>query len=228
MKGYVVTLMGMPESVRVAERCIESGKQYGIDVQIFPAVNKTDSDAELLKEGLTIATLEADRAMLPPYKREESNRGAVMGNFIAQYRIWKTILESNEPGIVLEHDAVFVSPLPEHMTQGDIVSIGVPSYGSAKKKTEPGIYPLFSKRGYLPGAHGYYVTPKGAEQLIKQAHIHGAAPCDLFLNPKLFPGIRETWPLVVEAQDEFTTIQDVSGCGAKHNYKKNKNYKILS
>jgi len=228
MKGYVVTLMQMPESVKVAERCIESGKQYGVDIVKFPAVNKDESDAELAKEGLAIATVEADRAMLPPYSRDESNRNAVMGNFVTQYRIWKTILESNEPGIVLEHDAVFVAPLPEHMTEGDIVSIGMPSYGSAKTKKEPGIYQLFSKRGYLPGAHGYYVTPKGAKALISQAQHHGASPCDLFLNPKLFPEIRETWPLVVEAQDEFTTIQDEKGCGAKHNYKKNKDYKILS
>jgi len=228
MKGYVVTLMGMPESVRVAERCVESGKEFGIDIVLSPAVNKLQSDNELKREKLYIATEAADKAMLPPYNRAESNRAAVMGNFVSQYRIWKEIAASGEPGIVLEHDAVFTAPLPALEGKGDIINIGIPSYGSAFKKTEPGVYPLFSKRGYLPGAHGYYVTPKGASELIKVAKSHGAAPCDLFINPKLFPNVREIWPQIVEARDEFTTIQDVAGCGAKYNYRKNKNYKILS
>jgi len=230
MKGYVVTILEMPESIRVAERCVESGKQFNIDVEIFPAVFKDVAMAELEKEQLFIPTVEDERKLLPSYNRQESNRNAVLGNFVSQYRVWKKILDSKEPGIVLEHDAVFVDVVPNLEGQGDIINIGKPSYGGFVKKSVAGVYPMFSKGGgYIPGAHGYYVTPLGAEQLIAKAKKYGASPCDLYLNNKMFPDIKEIWPQVVEARDEFTTIQNERGCGAKHSYLKDKKgFKILS
>ena len=123
--------------------------------------------------------------MLPGYKRTESNRAAVMGNFVTQYRIWCKILESGEPGIVLEHDAVFVAPIPDLTGKGEIINIGKPSYGGFKKQSTSGVYPMFSKPGgYIPGAHAYYVTPNGAKELITKAKQYGASPCDLFLNTR--------------------------------------------
>ena len=99
MKGYVVTLMNLPESVGVAERCKESGKQFGVEVELFPAIWKDDALVELEKEGLKMS------------KQDESfsNNGAVVENYITQYRILKTILESNEPDIVLEQAAVLLT-----------------------------------------------------------------------------------------------------------------------
>jgi len=55
MKGYVVTLMNLPESVGVAERCKESGKQFGVEVELFPAIWKDDALVELEKEGLKMS-----------------------------------------------------------------------------------------------------------------------------------------------------------------------------
>jgi len=230
MKGYVVTILEMPESVKIAERCVESGKQFNIDVEIFPAVFKDVALNELEKEGLFIPEVEDERKLLPSYTRTESNRNAVIGNFVSQYRIWKKIFNSKEPGIVLEHDAVFVDVVPNLEGRGDIINIGKPSYGGFVKKTVAGVYPMFSKGGgYIPGAHGYYVTPTGAEQLTSKAKKYGASPCDLYLNNKMFPDIKEIWPQVVEARDEFTTIQNEKGCGAKHSYLKDKkSFRILS
>ena len=218
MKGYVGTLLNLPESVKMAERCIATGKQFNVDVEVFPAVWKDIAFEEIAKENLT----------LQKYDESYSNVGAVVGNFITQFRTWKLIAAGDEPGIILEHDAVFVMSLPELTEKGDIINLGKPSYGKFKSMNFPGIYPMFSKQGglYAPGAHGYYVTPKGATQLINIARAKGAAPCDLFLSNKFFPNIMEAYPWPIEAHDEFTTIQLERGCIAKHNYKKGK-YKIL-
>lgn len=216
MKGYVVTLLQIPESIESSTRCVESGKQFNIDITMFPAVHKDEALEQLAVESLTQAK----------FDESYSNTNAVIGNFIAQYRIWKTIYNSNEPGIVLEHDAVFTAPLPDLTNQGDIINIGKPSYGKFATKSSPGVYPMFSKSGgYIPGAHGYYVTPAGALQLITKAKQLGASPCDLFLNNKNFPNIKELWPQVVEAHDSFSTIQKEKGCLAKHNY--NEDYKLI-
>jgi len=212
MKGYVVTLMNLPESISVANRCKDTGQQFDVDVEIFPAVFKDVALEELEKEGLKLS------------KWDESY--SVVGNFISQYRIWKTIVESKEPGIVLEHDAVFTTPIPVLKGCGDIINLGKPSYGNFKSKSKQGIYPMFSKPGgYIPGAHGYYLTPEGGQQFINKAKALGATPCDLFINKTNFPDIKEIYPWVIEAKDEFTTIQKEKGCTAKHNY--NNNFKIL-
>ena len=216
MKGYVVTLFNIPESVQVANRCIESGKKFNIEVVNWPGVWKDTSMKEMKNEGLTLAASETNF----------SNINAVVGNFVSQYRIWHKIKRSREPGIVLEHDAVFVDMVP-HLV-GDIINIGKPSYGRYKSMRHPGIYSLFSKGGgYFPGAHGYYLTPRGASILIEYAKNHGVAPCDLFLNKHNFPMALELYPWIIEAQDSFSTIQKKAGCKAKHNWNSGRNFKLL-
>ena len=222
MKGYVVTLTQVPQSVEVANRCIKSAKQFGVDATIFPAVHKNIALQELEYVGLKLAKFE----------ESYSDTGAVVGNFITQHRIWRTIYESNQPGIVLEHDAVFVAPIPDLTDQGDIINLGKPSYGRFNTKDAPGVYPMFSKPPvaglgvYIPGAHGYYVTPRGACELIEKAKQLGASPCDLFLNNLNFPNIKELYPWPIEAHDSFSTIQKEKGCKAKHNY--GKHFKIVT
>lgn len=216
MKAYVGTLLNLPESVEMAERCKESGEKFGVDVEIFPAVWKDVALGELKTEDLKMSS----------WDESYSNVGAVVGNFITQYRIWQKILDSGEDGIILEHDAVFTDYIPELTNKGDIINLGKPSYGRFKTKTKAGVYPLFSKSGYFPGAHAYIITPNGAQQLIDKTKQIGAAPCDMFLNNKNFPNIKEIYPWIVEARDEFTTIQKEKGCTAKHNY--NKDFKILT
>ena len=217
MKGYVVTLFELSESVKMAERCIQSCNQFEIDAEMFPAVWKTNAFEELKKEGLTKAK----------WDESFSNPEAVIGNFISQYRIWKKILETNQGGIVFEHDAVVVGKIPDNIEKYDIVNIGKPSYGQYRTMSVPGIYKMFSKQGglYAPGAHGYYVSPKGAADLIKIAQQKGASPCDLYLSNRTFPNIMEVYPWPVEAHDEFTTIQNQKGCLAKTNF--NEKYKII-
>ncbi len=211
MISYIVTLLNIPQSVKSAQRCIDSAMSFNVTPPvIFPAVYKDIALTEAKNEHLGIGKFDTSF----------SNINAVVGNFVTQYRIWKTILESNEPGIVLEHDAVFVGNIPD-LKNHNIVNLGKPSYGNFNKKDKPGIYPMFSKTGgYIPGAHGYYLTPRGAEELITKAKKLGATPCDLFLNKTNFPNIMEIYPWVIEAKDEFTTIQKEKGCTAKHNYSK--------
>lgn len=209
MKGYIGAVYEIPESVKMAERCVETGKEFGVNVEIIPSTYRDNVDQELKK-------LKLERGK---FDTTYSNPDAVIANFCTQYRCWTEIFYSGEPGIVLEHDAVFVAAVPELEGLGDIINLGKPSYGKYRTMSQPGIYPMFSKTGgYIPGAHGYWLTVKGAQQLIAKARQIGAHPCDLFLNKTNFPSIQELYPWVIEARDEFTTIQVEKGCIAKHNY----------
>lgn len=217
MKGYVVTILQLPESVASANRCVESGVKFGIDIEIFPAIYKTDIDSELFKTKL----------MVGKFDESFSHKNAVIGNFLSQFYIWNKIYNSNEPGIVLEHDAIIVANVPDLQNGGDIINLGKPSYGKFKEQKLEGIYPIFSKSYvdkigiYLPGAHGYYLTPNGALRLIDKAKKIGVYPCDLFINTVNFPDLMEVSPWPIEAHDSFTSIQRKKGCLGKHNFSQN-------
>ena len=71
------------------------------------------------------------------------------------------------------------------------------------------------------GAHAYGVKP-GAKLLIDQAKID-AGHTDTFLHLDRFDFLQEYYP-PAEARDNFTTIQNINGCLAKHNY--NEDYEI--
>ena len=50
MKGYVITILDMPESIKSAERCIKSAERVGFEVEMFPATTPADDPAKFLFE----------------------------------------------------------------------------------------------------------------------------------------------------------------------------------
>jgi hypothetical protein len=213
MKACIVTLFGHPQSEEVAERAYQSALAHGLAPEKFPGVWRDDALRELAAEGLKQGT----------FDETWSNTPAAMGNFVAQYRIWK-LIERNGPAIIMEHDSVVVAPIPDLTGRGDIINLGKPSFGKVRKPLNPGFYPLFSSGDKIPGAHGYYLTPAGATALVSMAKRKGAIPVDKFICPQRFT-IAEYYPWPIEAHDTFTTIQKTKGCLSKHNY--GPEYKIL-
>jgi len=215
MKAYVVTLMNLPESVAVANRAVASAVAFGLDAQHRPGVWKTEALEELDRDGLKVGT----------WDTSWSQTEAVVGNFVAQYRIWWEIAHSEEPGIIMEHDAVVVAKIPEIPPGHDIVTLGKPSFGTLRPRVIWGFHPLFSTGDKIPGAHGYYLSPDGAGLLVAAASRYGAEPVDKFICPQRFR-IWEYYPWPIEAHDSFTTIQREKGCRSKHNW--GLKYRIIS
>ena len=214
MLAYVITIKGHAQSEEAAARCIESAKKYNIYVENHWAVTPTNTD---LKQKLKTEGIRNNR-----FDERFSNLDNCISAFLSHYSLWKLSVDKTQSILILEHDAVFVNSIPKSVA-GDIVNFGAPSYG---KFVQPklGTGPLVSKQ-YLPGAHGYLVTPTGADMLAKKAKTM-AAPTDVYIHNKTFPNIiKEYYPWPIEAHDYFTTIQKERGCKAKHNWKKG--YQIL-
>lgn len=214
MKSFVITIMDNPESVKVADRCIKSGKKFGIDIEKFPAITPKDNPLELAKQW-ELPT----QGFQEVYSRLENCVAA----FLSHYSLWLKCKEDNEKYMILEHDAVIVNSIPLFVPFDKVMNIGKPSYGKANRPMKIGVNPLTSKR-YMPGAHGYMVNPAGARHLIDKAY-YDAKPTDVYMNVQNFPWLQEYYPWPVEARDTFTTIQKTEGCLAKHNY--GDGYKIL-
>jgi GR25 family glycosyltransferase involved in LPS biosynthesis len=223
MKGYVITITGLKESVDGANHLIDSGKKFGFsDIEIFDAITpKKDNPKEIFKK----EKLNPSEFLSNTYSRLQP----LMCCFLSHYFLWKKCIELNETIAIFEHDAVFVRNFDMNFSQNIILgcSIGKPSFGNFKTSTKKGIQSLFSKQ-FFPGAHSYIVTPKGAKTFIEFARKHRPKPTDVFLNKKDFSQLQEYHPWITEVQESFSTVQEEKGCIAKHAYKQNKNdYKII-
>lgn len=215
MKAFVITLAEVPESQAAAERCIASGAKFGLTIEKRPGVWRDGARLQMEAEGLWLAE----------FDESYSNVDAVIGNFVAQYRVWQEISRGIEPAVIMEHDAVVVAEMPNVLEVTGIINLGRPSFGKVPTGKRKGFYPLFSRGNKIPGAHGYYLSPAWAANLVSAAKRKGVMPVDLFISPQRFPGILEYFPWPIEAHDTFTTIQKVRGCESKHNY--GAEYRIL-
>lgn len=204
MIAKVITLMNTPQSVKVAKRCINSAAGYGIHVQHFDAVTPKTVDQLVYDH-------EIDTRF---FKEKYSRYKNALAAFMSHFSLWRECFISQENYLILEHDAVFVDDIPTFL-RGDIINLGKPSYGKVLPMNKLGEGPLSSKP-FLPGAHGYYITPAGAKELIVESKKM-AKPTDVFIRKEKFE-ITEYYPWPIEARDSFTTIQRQEGIESKHNY----------
>jgi len=214
MIARVITIMHNENSVAAAERCIESGKKYGVNVEMWKA-NSPDR--------IDIHGWFQERRIPSGYFHEEYSRlENCMAAFSSHWSLWEECLRLRRPMLCLEHDAVFVDFLPK-IFQGHIINLGKPSYGNFEIPNFVGENKLFSK-DYMPGAHAYYITPIGAELLM--GWTSEAGPTDVYIHKGRFGNqLHEIYPWPIEVKETFTTIQRKMGCYAKHQY--NNEYKII-
>jgi GR25 family glycosyltransferase involved in LPS biosynthesis len=214
MKAFVITLLDNPESVKAANKCIESGLRNGLAIKQFQAVTPDDEPLEIL-----------ERKGIAPDKFDEkySRNLNCISAFLSHHTLWEMCVRENETFVIFEHDAVMVDRIPPAFPNY-VMNLGHPSYGKWNTPKMLGVNPLTSKR-YFPGAHAYMVTPAGAQLLVENAPMY-AKPTDVYLNLDTFPWLQEWYPFVAEARDSFTTIQTETGCLAKHNWKEG--YEIIN
>tara|TARA_Y100000593_G_C4288360_1_gene326849 strand:- start:787 stop:1428 length:642 start_codon:yes stop_codon:yes gene_type:complete len=213
MKYFVITILENEKSVEAAERCIESGKKFGYNIEKHRAFSPNNCDVYKVAKKLELP--------LFGFKEIYSRLENCIAGFLSHHSTWLKCVEMNEPIVVFEHDAIIVGEIPEQSPY-DILSLGKPSYGKYNTPMSLGSGPLVSKP-YFPGAHGYRITPKGANTLMNEAK-QTAGPTDVYIHTSKFT-LGEHYPWPVEARDYFTTIQRTEGCLAKHNY--SENYEIL-
>ena len=208
MKSYVIKIMDNEKSVKAAELCISTAKRNaGIDVKIFKAITPKNNPQKRFRDlGLTAKNFDEK------YSKSQN----AMAAFLSHYTLWTMAVKDSEDYIIFEHDAVIDTNIPTIGYSGAI-TFSQPSYGKYNTPMFIGVGPL-TQKNYFGGAHGYIVTPSGAEKIIEAAKKY-AAPTDVYLNMNLFPWLQESYPWSCRADDNFSTIQRENGCIAKHNYK---------
>jgi hypothetical protein len=161
-RAYVVAHAGS----RVVNDCCASLEQYDWPYEVVAAVDGHTVTAETWHNiGIRLS---AQGKML--------QRPGAQGCWISHYQLWAKCCQSNQPIIILEHDAVVTDFWPDNI---ELESNLVKLYTTAECKVNPA-YGLWSK-----GAHAYTITPQQAAQLIQHSRLHGAQAVDKHLGSQV-------------------------------------------
>lgn len=190
-------------SKQAAKRCVESGRRYGVEVETY--------------EGRTEAgpipwTWDNDP---PLYPTNGTSRRAC---FMSHYDLWRECAESNRPYLILEHDSVFIAPLPDVEWEGACM-INDPRGATPRgdwwhykiKEKGRGVHEktvvFYDRPDGLAGNSAYLLKPSAAQDLIDKVEEIGAWPNDALMCRQHFDWLEELYPYVTKIgeQNESTT-----------------------
>jgi GR25 family glycosyltransferase involved in LPS biosynthesis len=223
MKSYIITLKNNELSIDAALRCKQSSN---LVVQQFQAVTPRDVPAMMMDEKL-IWTYPWDEQkhdfasglVLSPYRTQQ--KAARIACFLSHYQLWKESLKTDEPILILEHDAIFIhdlDPQPILDSKYDIVGINDPR-GATRKSGEyhriiqqnpkeiqpvPRIDDMLVPQG-LAGNSAYIIKPNGAKRLIELVKEFGAWPNDAIMCYQLVKNLGVTKTYYTKVQGTRST-----------------------
>lgn len=218
MIAKVITLSENFDSFSAATRCIESAQNHGLTVFTHEATTPKEAPAYFEENGIS------DEFFDDHY----SFKDKAMACFASHHRLWMESWKTKKNILILEHDAVFVSPVPDESSFEEtfsIVNLAKPSFGKFITPKGPYEGMIVSRRTYIGGAHGYVISPLGAVRLISNSKER-ALPADQMIDIQdRYLIVKEIYPWCIKAEDSFSTVQRKEGCLAKHRY--NNDYKII-
>ena len=106
MKSYIIHVPENETSVELATDCVNSLKSLNMKYELFHAVSR---------ENIKHTFFEKKKLKLFPKQNDNKKRIGVLGCFISHFSLWEKCIQLNEPIIILEHDALFLRPLPNNI-----------------------------------------------------------------------------------------------------------------
>lgn len=232
MKSFVITLKNHEYSNVVANRCIASGEQYNIVIEKFNAIHKNNAYATMESYGLNWSwaknntqRVKCPNTNLTQFPYTTSDLRTKIGCSMSHYLLWRKCVELDEPILILEHDAVFLRPLPD-ITFNGICQINNPENATrngkwwAKQMITRNINGTHEKTWAstannrdipdgLAGNSAYLIKPWAAQECIDKFHTLGVWPNDATICKQLFPYLEEYYPFITKViQTHSTTIDD--------------------
>ena len=164
-----------PQSVRVAQRCVNSGKKFGYDVEMHAAIfwqemDKVHEKYNLVKRYKPHLSPRVPKKLIPKEWADiESHNTDVkcpasrMANGTTHYLLYRWAVENNKSICILEHDAVFVDKLPEPIQDG-IIQVSSHKNGQATKEDWYECTRAVKMRKYQPDAEFVYDDTPGVHK----------------------------------------------------------------
>ena len=236
MKAFVITIYGNKYSEAKANECMISGASHGVEVIRWHAVNKEIAKDTMRNEGLewTWANNNTSESICPrtglhlfPYTSADTTLASLsskIGCSMSHYLLWKHCVCIDEPILILEHDAIFLRPLPDFEFNGICMindPIGATPRGNwwSQQMKNRGGEGVFEKTWIrkederqfpdgLAGNSAYVIKPWAAQELIDKYQELGVWPNDATMCKQLFPYLEEYYPFITKVnQTQSTSVK---------------------
>ncbi len=200
LKTFIITISSNKDSYFSTQQAIESAKKVGYkeNIEIFEAV--------LPNQWFKILPWKND---FLKYDKPDN----VAACFASHYLLWQKCIELNEPILILEHDVIFKSNIPD-IDFNMCVTLGRPSYLLPYRleynETKNGLQPLTQK--HFIGHHAYSLKPEAAKIFCKDVETSvktGRLLCanDVWMDKSNYNFLQEYRPFPIIADNDFSTIQ---------------------
>lgn len=176
---------------------IQIAKDFGLNASLFNAI-----------PGNNCSQLYKQHKVRPPRTNKLGHHGCFMSHFL----LWKKCIELNETIVILEHDGVFLRPLPDNIENNfiDICRLDPCIFwkDSYEADLALGLTKLidyckpdtvYRERyfgNFYIGQYGYLIKPSGADKLVKQAKKVGGFAVDMFIGTNIVDIVSVTSPVV--------------------------------
>lgn len=197
MKSFHIILKNHTLGQELGNKNIEVAKEFGLDANLFDAVPGNNCD-HLFKQH-KVRKLRTDKV---------GHQGCFMSHFL----LWKHCLELNETIAILEHDGLFLRPLPSDIEDNftDICRLDPcifwkDTYEEDLQKCidkpityikPPTVYRERYFGNFYIGYYGYLVKPSGAAKLVTQAKKIGGYAVDMFVGTNTVDIVSVSSPIV--------------------------------
>jgi GR25 family glycosyltransferase involved in LPS biosynthesis len=198
MKTFIITIKGHPLSEKESRECIESAKRfYKHDIEVFDAITPKGGYDHILGDRPNI---------FDKYPRPDR----VAACFASHYLLWKKCIELDEPILILEHDAEFVSEFPD-IDFDMCCTFGEPTYFQPQfiNFNAPKLDGLntLTDKNFL-GHHAYAMKPEAAKIFVDDCDTSVLSPNDLWMTKERYPWLQEYRPFPIVAKKSASTVQD--------------------
>ena len=233
MKAFVITVKGNEYSENCADRCIKSAEEHGLKVEKFYGVDKEHAYEVMHENNLEWTWANNNNAATDcpitglhtfPYTTGGGSLASLtskIGCSMSHFLLWKKCVDLYEPILILEHDAVFLRPLPDFEFNG-ICQINDPAGCTprgvewSQKMQQRGGEGTFPKTWIrkenerhipdgLAGNSAYIIKPWAAKEVISKIKEIGVWPNDATMCKQLFPYLEEYYPFITKVNQTQST-----------------------
>lgn len=209
MKAFVIILQESEHSCKVGQEAIAAANQYDIYPTIHPGVLGYNAPKKFeeynIKRFLT---------------RDIIDNPGHQGCLLSHFELWIKCVKLDEPIIILEHDGIFIRPLPDNILNQFTDVLKLDPFDPFTNEYENEILPSLSKPvevwhqparntwhgvgEFIWGAYGYIIKPNAALKLIQFARRIGVAPTDVHIGRNIVD-IKSTTVPVVKMSQTYTS-----------------------
>ncbi len=230
LKSYIIRLKNDEISKKSANWCWQTASA-NLEPKYFDAV--TPSEVPDLMKGFGIEWTYPWTGEIADFKSgltlkayQTADPSKRMACFLSHYILWERTIKLNEPILILEHDAMFISkkPIPfDEILKSpyDIIGINEPFKATRLSQVfhekvqndgfpnhdvvrAPLIDDVKVPQG-IAGNSAYIIKPKGAEKMISLVKEYGAWPNDAIMCRQLIFGLGVTKTYYTKTQNMKST-----------------------